>query len=196
MLKDFKYQIILGSQSPRRQELLRGLDLDFTVKVMDGLEENYPEELLGESIPLFLARQKAEVYLSTLKSTDMLITADTIVWLNGTIYGKPTTSDDAKQMLQMLSGKTHEVITGVCVTTTERQETFAASSKVTFATLSDDEINYYIETYKPMDKAGSYGVQEWIGYIGVEHIDGSYYNVMGLPIQRLYNLLKNWDLCV
>ena len=108
------------------------------------------------------------------------------------MYGKPKDEADAKKMLRALSGKTHDVITGVCVTTTERQETFAAISKVTFASFSDDEINYYIEKYRPMDKAGSYGVQEWIGYIGVEHIDGSFYNVMGLPVQRLYTLLKNW----
>jgi len=192
MLKDFKYTIILGSQSPRRQELLHGLDLDFTVKVIDGLEEHYPATLRREEIPLFLAHQKAEAYLGSLTSTDMLITADTIVWLNGLVYGKPTDKEDAKKMLKALSGNTHEVITGVCVTTTEREETFASISKVTFATLSDDEIDYYIEKYKPMDKAGSYGIQEWIGYIGVERIDGSYYNVMGLPIQTLYKVLKNW----
>ena len=192
MLNKLPYNIILGSQSPRRQELLHGLDVNFTVNVIDGLEENYPATLQGEEIPMFLAQQKAEAYLNSLTPKDMLITADTIVWLDGIVYGKPKDEADAKKMLRALSGKTHDVITGVCVTTTERQETFAAISKVTFASFSDDEINYYIEKYRPMDKAGSYGVQEWIGYIGVEHIDGSFYNVMGLPVQRLYTLLKNW----
>ena len=192
MLNNLPYNIILGSQSPRRQELLHGLDVNFTVNVIAGLEENYPATLQGEDIPMFLAQQKAEAYLNSLTPKDMLITADTIVWLDGIVYGKPKDEADAKKMLRALSGKTHDVITGVCVTTTERQETFAAVSKVTFASFSDDEINYYIEKYRPMDKAGSYGVQEWIGYIGVERIDGSFYNVMGLPVQRLYTLLKNW----
>ena len=192
MLNNLPYNIILGSQSPRRQELLHGLDVNFTVNVIAGLEENYPATLQGEEIPMFLAQQKAEAYLNSLTPHDMLITADTIVWLDGVVYGKPKDEADAKKMLRALSGKTHDVITGVCVTTTERQETFAAISKVTFASFSDDEINYYIEKYRPMDKAGSYGVQEWIGYIGVERIDGSFYNVMGLPVQRLYTLLKNW----
>ena len=192
MLNNLPYNIILGSQSPRRQELLHGLDVNFTVNVIAGLEENYPATLQGEEIPMFLAQQKADAYWNTLTPQDMLITADTIVWLDGIVYGKPKDEADAKKMLRALSGKTHDVITGVCVTTTERQETFAAISKVTFASFSDDEINYYIEKYRPMDKAGSYGVQEWIGYIGVEHIDGSFYNVMGLPVQRLYTLLKNW----
>ena len=192
MLNNLPYNIILGSQSPRRQELLHGLDVNFTVNVIAGLEENYPATLQGEEIPMFLAQQKAEAYLNSLTPKDMLITADTIVWLDGIVYGKPKDEADAKKMLRALSGKTHDVITGVCVTTTEQQETFAAVSKVTFASFSDDEINYYIEQYRPMDKAGSYGVQEWIGYIGVEHIDGSFYNVMGLPVQRLYTLLKNW----
>ena len=192
MLNNLPYNIILGSQSPRRQELLHGLDVNFTVNVIAGLEENYPATLQGEDIPMFLAQQKAEAYLNSLTPKDMLITADTIVWLDGVVYGKPKDEADAKKMLRALSGKTHDVITGVCVTTTEQQETFAAVSKVTFASFSDDEIDYYIEKYRPMDKAGSYGVQEWIGYIGVEHIDGSFYNVMGLPVQRLYTLLKNW----
>ena len=192
MLNNLPYNIILGSQSPRRQELLHGLDVNFTVNVIAGLEENYPATLQGEEIPMFLAQQKADAYLNSLTPKDMLITADTIVWLDGIVYGKPKDEADAKKMLRALSGKTHDVITGVCVTTTERQETFAAVSKVTFASFSDDEIDYYIEKYRPMDKAGSYGVQEWIGYIGVERIDGSFYNVMGLPVQRLYTLLKNW----
>lgn len=186
------YEIILASQSPRRQELLAGLDIKFTVKTLPNLKEVCPSDLCGEEIPLFLAKQKAQAFASILKDNTLIITADTIVWLDGKVYGKPKDAADAKHMLHELSGKTHEVITGVCITTKVRQESFAAISKVTFAELSDAEIDYYVEKYQPLDKAGSYGVQEWIGYIGVERIEGSYYNVMGLPIQRLYNMLKDW----
>ena len=182
--------IILGSQSPRRKELLAGLDLQFTTKVIPGLEETYPDTLKGEEIPVYLAEQKADAY--TLADNDLLITADTIVWLNGKVYGKPTDEEEAKNMLRALSGKTHEVITGVCLRTNQKNLSFTSTTKVTFAQLTEDEIEYYIHKYRPMDKAGSYGVQEWIGYIGVEHIEGSYFNVMGLPIQRLYTALKNF----
>ena len=185
--------IIHGSQSPRRQELLRGLDIDFTVRTIDGLEEHYPDTLQGAEIPLFLAQQKAEALLPTLTDNDLLITADTIVWLNGRVYGKPANADEARQMLRTLSGRTHEVITGVCLTSPNRQEKFSATTQVTFAHFDEAEIDYYISKYKPFDKAGSYGVQEWIGYIGVESIAGSFYNVMGLPVQRLYNVLQNWN---
>lgn len=184
--------IILGSQSPRRQELLRGLDLDFEVRTLEGNDEHYPDTLQGADIPLYLAKQKAAALLPTLTTDDLLITADTIVWLDGAVYGKPTDAADAKRMLHALSGRTHDVITGVCVTTTVRQESFATTTKVTFAKLDSSEIDYYIDKYLPFDKAGSYGVQEWIGYIGVERLEGSYYNVMGLPIQRLYTVLKQW----
>lgn len=186
-------RIILGSQSPRRQELLRGLDIDFTVRTIDGLQEHYPATLQGAEIPLFLARQKADAFLPTLADDDLLITADTIVWLDGRVYGKPTDADDARRMLRTLARRTHEVITGVCLTSTKRQEAFSATTQVTFAHFSEAEIDYYVAKYKPFDKAGSYGVQEWIGYIGVERIAGSFYNVMGLPVQRLYNVLQNWD---
>lgn len=185
--------IILGSQSPRRQELLRGLDIDFTVRTINGLEEHYPDTLQGAEIPLFLAQQKAEAFLPTLTDNDLLITADTIVWLDGHVYGKPAHADEARQMLRTLSGRTHEVITGVCLTSPNRQEKFSATTQVTFARFDEAEIDYYISKYKPFDKAGSYGVQEWIGYIGVENIAGSFYNVMGLPVQRLYNVLQNWN---
>lgn len=184
--------IILGSQSPRRKELLAGLDLPFTTKVIPGLEETYPDSLKDEEIPVYLAEQKADAY--TLADNDLLITADTIVWLNGKVYGKPTDEEEAKNMLRALSGKTHEVITGVCLRTNQKNLSFASTTKVTFAQLTEDEIEYYIHKYRPMDKAGSYGVQEWIGYIGVEHIEGSYFNVMGLPIQRLYTALKQFDI--
>lgn len=187
-MKDSQFNIILGSQSPRRKELLSGLDLEFITKIIPGLEESYPNTLKGEEIPIYLAEQKANAY--ELKDNDLLITADTIVWLNDKVYGKPINEEDAKNMLRALSGQTHDVITGVCVRTNKTNISFASTTKVTFATLTEEEINHYINKYHPMDKAGSYGVQEWIGYIGVEHIEGSYYNVMGLPIQRLYQTLK------
>ena len=184
--------IILGSQSPRRQELLRGLDLDFEVRTLEGNDEHYPDTLQGADIPLYLAKQKAAALLPTLTTDDLLITADTIVWLDGAVYGKPTDAADAKRMLHALSGRTHDVITGVCVTTTARQESFATTTKVTFATLDSAEIDYYIDKYKPFDKAGAYGIQEWIGYAGITSIEGSFYNVMGLPVHRIYQELKNF----
>ena len=188
MLKSFN--IILGSQSPRRKELLGGLDIKFTTKVIPGLEESYPDTLQGEEIPIYLAEQKADAY--TLEDNDLLITADTIVWLDGRVYGKPADETEARKMLRSLSGKTHDVITGVCVRTNKKNVAFASTTKVRFAELTEEEIEHYISKYRPMDKAGSYGVQEWIGYIGVEHIEGSYFNVMGLPIQKLYTVLKEF----
>ena len=184
------FNIILGSQSPRRKELLAGLDIEFTTKVIPGLEETYPDTLQGEEIPIYLAKQKADAY--TLKNNDLLITADTIVWLNGHVYGKPADEAEAREMLRSLSGKTHDVITGVCVRTNKKNVSFASTTKVRFAELTDAEIEHYVNKYRPMDKAGAYGIQEWIGYIGVEHIEGSYFNVMGLPIQRLYTILKQF----
>ena len=182
--------VILGSQSPRRKELLGGLDIEFTTKVIPGLEETYPDTLQGEEIPVYLAEQKADAY--TLEDNDLLITADTIVWLDGRVYGKPTDEAEAREMLCSLSGKTHDVITGVCVRTNKKNVSFASTTKVRFAKLTEEEIEHYVNKYRPMDKAGSYGVQEWIGYIGVEHIEGSYFNVMGLPIQKLYTVLKEF----
>ena len=184
------FNIILGSQSPRRKELLAGLDIEFTTKVIPGLEETYPDTLQGEEIPIYLAEQKADAY--TLEDNDLLITADTIVWLDGHVYGKPADEAEAREMLRSLSGKTHDVITGVCVRTNKKNVSFASTTKVRFAELTDAEIEHYVNKYRPMDKAGAYGIQEWIGYIGVEHIEGSYFNVMGLPIQRLYTVLKEF----
>lgn len=184
------YNIILGSQSPRRKELLAGLDIPFTTKVNPGLEETYPASLQGEEIPIYLAEQKADAY--TLEDNDLLITADTIVWLNGHVYGKPADEAEAREMLHSLSGKTHDVITGICVRTNKKNVSFASTTKVRFAELTDAEIEHYVNKYRPMDKAGAYGIQEWIGYIGVEHIEGSYFNVMGLPIQKLYTVLKEF----
>ena len=189
MLK-LNYHIILASNSPRRRELLSGLGLDYEVRTLPGIDESYPETLQGEEIPVYISSQKASAYLGELKENELLITADTIVWLDGRVLGKPSDEEDACQMLRALSGKTHQVITGVPLATTTFQKSFASVSQVTFATLSDEEIKYYISHYHPMDKAGSYGVQEWIGFIGVERIEGSYFNVMGLPVQRLYRELK------
>ena len=190
MLHLDKYQIILASQSPRRQELLRGLNIPFEIQVID-VEENYSDELSGAEIPCYLAEKKANAY--SLHENTMIITADTIVWIGQQLLGKPVDIQDSINMLKTLSGKTHEVITGVCITTQKKRKTFSVVSKVRFAKLSDEEIDFYIEKYRPYDKAGAYGVQEWIGYIGVEHIEGSFYNIMGLPIQRLYTELKNWE---
>lgn len=186
------YHIILGSNSPRRRELLAELDLGFEVKVIPGLEEHYPATLQPEEIPVFLAKQKAEAYIPTLPEKTLLITADTIVWNRNEVIGKPKNREDAIQMLQSLSGHEHHVVTGVCLTTTEKQKAFSVISAVKFATLTDEEIGYYVDKYQPFDKAGAYGIQEWIGYIGVESINGSFYNVMGLPVQRLYQELKKF----
>ncbi|MBN1463864.1 MAG: septum formation protein Maf [Paludibacteraceae bacterium] len=187
-----KYNIILASKSPRRKELLKGLDIPFTVETMDTIEEKYPNNLVGEKIPLYLAELKAEAYTNNLSDNTLLITADTIVWLEGKELGKPTDLIHAKKMLQQLSGKEHEVITGVCLLSKQKKVLFSATSKVRFASLTENEIDYYLEHYSPLDKAGSYGVQEWIGYMAVEHIEGSYFNVMGLPIQRLYKELTHF----
>lgn len=190
MLSHLKqYNIILASQSPRRQELMKGLNIPFEVKSID-VEESYPNTLAGAEIPCYLSQKKAEA--CELSGNDMLITADTIVWFDGKIFGKPADRAEAKAMLQMLSGQTHEVITGVSITTSKQRKTFSTTSKVRFAKLSEEEIDFYIDKYRPFDKAGAYGVQEWIGYIGVEYIEGSFYNIMGLPIQRLYAELKNY----
>ena len=187
-----KYEILLASNSPRRRELLAGLDIDYRVTALPEVDESYPDTLSGEEIPLYISQEKAAAYRRFMKDNTLLITADTIVWLDGKVYGKPRDIADAKAMLQALSGKTHTVITGVTLTSLQKQIFFAVSTEVTFAALGDDEIDYYVETYRPLDKAGAYGVQEWIGYIGVTGLKGSYYNVMGLPIQRLYTELKKF----
>lgn len=187
-----KYKIVLASNSPRRKELLSGLDITFEVKTLPDIEETYPTTLWKEEIPVHIAKLKADAYKNEMPDDTLLITADTIVWLNGEVYGKPQSEDEAKEMLRILSGKTHEVITGVCLTSKEKQKAFFAVSKVKFAVLEEDEIDYYVEKYKPYDKAGSYGVQEWIGYIGVESLQGSFYNVMGMPVRMLYMYLKEW----
>lgn len=186
-----KFKIILASNSPRRKELMSGLGIDYIIRTLPDVDETYPDTLVGAEIPEFIAREKADAYRQIMEPGELLITADTIVWLDGTVLGKPKDRQEAIEMLQQLSGKLHQVFTGVCLTTTEWQKSFTATSDVLFAELTDDEIEYYVDRYKPMDKAGAYGVQEWIGYVGVNSISGSFYNIMGLPIQRLYTELKS-----
>lgn len=185
-----KYHVILASNSPRRKELLGGLDIDFEVKVISGIDESYPETLVGEEIPTFISRIKAQPYLDKMAENDLVITADTIVYVDGEVLGKPADVQDACRMLRKLSGKVHQVITGVTLTTRDFQHSFAVTTDVTFVELSDNEIDYYVTHYRPFDKAGAYGVQEWIGFVGVSSLEGSYFNVMGLPVQRLYTELK------
>lgn len=185
-----KYHIILASNSPRRKELLAGLDVDYEVRVLSDIDESYPDTLPGEEIPQYISRKKAVAYEATMRPDELIITADTIVWSEGKVLGKPHTEAEACDMLRMLSGRTHEVITGVTLTTVGEKRTFAVVSEVTFDSLSEEEIRYYVERYHPMDKAGAYGIQEWIGYVGVSSLRGSYFNVMGLPVQRLYKELK------
>ena len=191
MLDNLKnYRIVLASQSPRRKELLAGLGLEYETRVLPDVDESFPPELTGGDIPMYIAREKAEAYRPSLSADELLITADTIVWLGGIVLGKPVDRDDALRMLGLLSGRTHEVYTGVCLTTIRWQHTFTARTEVRFCSLDEEEITWYVDRYRPFDKAGAYGVQEWIGYVGVEHIAGSYFNIMGLPVQRLYRELK------
>ena len=186
-----KYKVILASGSPRRRELMAGLGVNYEVRILPDVDESYPDTLQGEEIPLYIAKEKADAYIPMMQPDELIITADTIVWLDGEVLGKPRDREDALQMLRTMSGRTHEVFTGVCITTTDWQRSFTAQTEVRFATLSEDEIIYYVDNFKPMDKAGAYGVQEWIGFIGVENISGSYHNIMGLPVQKLYReLLK------
>ncbi len=186
-----KYNVVLASNSPRRKELLSGLGIEYKVKTMPDIDESFPSELKAQEIPAFIAKEKANAYKQTMGNDELIITADTIVWIDEQVLGKPNDRDDAIEMLKKLSGRSHQVITSVCLTTLEWQNSFTATTDVTFAMLTDEEIVYYVDKYAPMDKAGAYGVQEWIGFIGVESISGSYFNVMGLPIQRLYGELKN-----
>lgn len=183
-------KLILASNSPRRRELLAGLGYPYEVRVLDGIDESYPDHLRGADIAAHISRVKAEAYIATMAADEIIITADTIVCLDEAVLGKPADEAEAIAMLSRLSGRTHQVYTGVTLATPEGLTTFVSRSDVTFAALTDEEIQYYVHHYRPMDKAGAYGIQEWIGYIGVERIDGSYFNVMGLPVQRLYRELK------
>lgn len=184
--------LILSSNSPRRKELLQGLGIPFKVLVIDGIDETYPEDLPAAEIAEYISVKKAEPYRKDLKGTgNVVLTADTVVVSGNEVMGKPQNEQDAYRMLRRLSGSTHQVYTGVCLTTESVQKHFSVCTDVTFRDLSDDEIWQYIRQYSPMDKAGAYGIQEWIGYIGITGIRGSYYNVMGLPVQRIYDELKN-----
>ena len=185
-----KYKIILASNSPRRKELLKGLDIDFEVRIIPDIDESYPSDIPSEKIPSFIAQKKADAYKLSIKKDELIITADTVVILDDEILEKPVDKNEAAQMIKRLSGRKHQVITSVVLTTIEKQKEFSVVSSVDFTELTNDEIEYYVEKYKPFDKAGAYGIQEWIGYVGVKSIDGSFYNVMGLPIQRLYQELK------
>lgn len=186
-----KYNFILASKSPRRQELLKSLGIDFQVKTKD-VDESYPLELSADQIPGYLAEKKAKAFANELNNNDLLITADTIVVLNGKVLEKPEDYDHAYEMLSALSGKMHEVITGVCLSSTKKSVVFSSLTNVQFKQLSNTEIDYYITNYKPFDKAGAYGIQEWIGSIGISHIEGSFYNVMGLPLQKLYEEIQKF----
>ncbi|MCE1198831.1 MAG: Maf-like protein [Marinilabiliales bacterium] len=185
------FQVLLGSQSPRRKELLRGLNIPFTVETKD-VPEIYPEELACEAVPEYLARLKSKPFLDQMVNNQLIITADTVVLLDGQILGKPLDAEYARQMLKSLSGKMHQVITGVCLTSSHKQVTFSDCSSVWFKPLHDEEIDYYLSAFQPFDKAGSYGVQEWIGYVAIERIEGSYFNVMGLPVQKVYEELMQF----
>ncbi|WP_108822990.1 Maf-like protein [Dysgonomonas sp. Marseille-P4361] len=186
------YNIILASNSPRRKELLSGLEFSYEVKTLPDIDESFPPSLKGEEIAKYIAKEKADAYKNNIERDTLLITADTIVLLGNKVYGKPKDESEAKQMLHELSGNTHQVVTGVCITTKLKQHVFSVSSEVRFAQLEDEEIDHYVSKYKPFDKAGAYGIQEWIGYIAVEYISGSYFNIMGLPVQRLYQELKKF----
>lgn len=183
------YEIILASKSPRRQQLLADLGLKFNVQSMD-VPEDFPEGLGMTEVPVYLAELKAEAFRPLLKDNQLVITADTIVWLDGQVMNKPVDYADGFRMLKELSGNKHQVLTGVCLLSTQKKVSFYALTNVWFKQLSDEEIHYYLENYSPYDKAGAYGIQEWIGYIGIHRIEGSFFNVMGLPIQGLYEHLK------
>lgn len=188
-LKDKK--IILGSKSPRRQDLLKGLDIEFEIRTKD-VEESYPDYLANEDVPLYLAEKKAHAFIDELQPNEIVITSDTIVILNDMILEKPGNRDEAIGMVQSLSDRVHTVVTGVCIESSVKKESFICKTRVEFEDLSPEEIEFYIDKYKPYDKAGSYGVQEWIGYVGIKKLTGSYFNVMGLPVHMLYQKLKKF----
>ena len=181
-------KLILSSNSPRRKELLAGLDIPFEVRVIKGIDESFPNDLPTDEIAEFVSKKKAAAY--AVAEDEIVITADTIVVLDGEVLGKPRDLDDATAMLRHLSGRTHRVITGVTLKNQVKQTSFSVVSEVTFKSLSDDEISYYVHRYQPLDKAGAYGIQEWIGYVGVTSLSGSYFNVVGFPVQRIYEVLR------
>ncbi len=191
MLEDLsRYHILLASKSPRRRELLADLRIKFNCVSIGGIDETYPQDMPKEEVPQYLANKKADAYISNIHDNEMVITADTLVIKDNHIFGKPHDAEEAFQMLSELSGKIHKVVTGVCILTRDRRTSFTSLTEVKFADLTDKDIRYYIDNYLPFDKAGSYGIQEWIGCVAVEWIKGSFYNVMGLPVHRLYQELK------
>jgi len=184
-------KVILASKSPRRQQLLTGLELEFEVRTKE-IDESFPDSLVAEEIPLYLARLKAEAFTEELEEQAIIITADTIVWLNGKALNKPADREEAIRMISSLSGNVHHVYTGVCITSQQKQVVFYDETRVTFAKLDADEIIHYVDEYKPFDKAGAYGAQDWIGFTGISKLEGSYFNVMGLPVHLLYQHLKGF----
>ena len=188
-----KYKLILASNSPRRKELLSGLGVDFEVRVLPDIDESYPADLPATETAQYIAVAKARAYHETLAEDELVITADTVVIVGDEVLGKPVNDNDARRMLHQLSGRTHHVVTGVCLMTKKHQRAFSVTTGVTFKTLTDEEIDYYISNFHPLDKAGAYGIQEWIGYIGCTSLSGSYFNVMGLPVQRIYQELHGMD---
>jgi len=186
-----KYRIILASRSPRRQQLLHEMGIRFNTVIRE-YEESYPDNLKGEEIATYLSELKANDFKNEISVNEIVITADTIVWCNNEVLGKPSDSEDAKRMIRKLSGNTHEVITGVTLLSASKEKTFSDTTKVTFEKLSEEEISYYVDNFKPYDKAGAYGIQEWIGVAACSRIEGSYFNVVGLPVQRLYMEIMNF----
>lgn len=184
------YHVLLASKSPRRRELLTELRIPFNSISLGGIDESYPKDMPKVEVPQYIANRKADAYMSNIREREMVITADTLVIKDEKVFGKPQDREEASQMLHELSGKVHKVVTGVCILTRDRRTSFTTETEVKFAELSDDEISYYIDNQMPFDKAGSYGIQEWIGCVAVEWIKGSFYNVMGLPVHRLYRELK------
>lgn len=186
----YPYHIILASNSPRRRELLAGLDIPYEVKVLPDIAENYPEDLPTTQVAEYISREKAAAYKNVLDDSQLVITADTVVIVGDVVLGKPIDEEDACRMLRSLSGRTHQVITGVTLLTKSFEWSFSVTTDVTFKTLTEEEITYYVHTFRPLDKAGAYGIQEWIGYVGVTELRGSYFNVMGLPVQRIWQALQ------
>ena len=186
------YKLVLASHSPRRKELLAGLGMPFEVRVLQDIDEDYPDNLPVNEVARYIAKEKADAYRRIVAPDELIITADTVVIVGDEILGKPVDEADAIRMLRLLSGRTHQVTTGVCLLTAGKERCFDVTTDVTFKTLSDEEIHYYVDHYRPFDKAGAYGIQEWIGYIGVTGLHGSYYNVMGLPVQRIYQELTKY----
>ena len=187
-----EYHIVLASNSPRRKELLAGLGIEFDVRVLPDIDESYPATLSAKDTAEYIAEKKAAAYRKTMAEDELIITADTVVIVGNEVLGKPVDAAEAHEMLQKLSGRTHQVVTGVCLTTQTQTVHFSVETDVTFKTLTEEETDFYIEHYKPFDKAGAYGIQEWIGYIGCTGLRGSYYNVMGLPVQRIYTELQKF----